>query len=287
MTTLTLMEVESRLETKLEAAGLTPVLRLDLCQFIDLPTGFFVEIVLKDGSLLPQAKKVIAELRRELEVAGLRLDDVVRATWTVSASDVESLGPARASDGGIRSTERFRAKLVAGRGSCDVTVDVSTAAQEHLKEQLGQAHLSKDALVSLVRDFLELELSSGGKSYWDPLLHRELDLSAPAVSYLFKESFEYRELRSAIHDFFDPAFVRDSMEVLLKMEAKAEEFDAALPALTRQLRSVYGRNGSPVTTSTQLYRSLNDRERERITGLYVRKAKQVPQHVRDQFPRLF
>jgi len=216
METLTPTEVESRLEAKLEASGLSQALRRDLCQFIDLPSGFFVEIVLEDGSLLPQARKVIAEFRRDLEPTGLQLDDVVRATWAVSGMDVESLGPARAADGGIRSAERFRAKLVAGRGSCDVTVDVSTAAQEHLKEQLSSSSLSRDTLLLVVRDFLELELASGGKSYWDPLLHKELDLSAAAVSYLFKESFEYRELRTAINDFFDPAFVRDSMEAYRK-----------------------------------------------------------------------
>jgi hypothetical protein len=288
MATLTPTEIESRLESKLEASGLGQALRRDLCQFIDLPSGFFVEIVLEDGTLLPRARRVISELRRELEAADLQLDDVVRATWTVAGMDVESLGAARASDGGTRSAERFRARLVAGRGSCQVTVDVSTAAQEHLKELQGQADLSQDALKLVVRDFLELELSSGGKSYWDPLLFPELDLSTSAVSYLFKESFEYRELRTAINDFFDPAFVRDSMEALAKIEAKAEEFtDKVLSALTRQLRSVHGRNGTPVTTATQLYRSLSDRERDRIRWLYERKAKQAPQHIRDQFPGLF
>jgi hypothetical protein len=77
------------------------------------------------------------------------------------------------------------------------------------------------------------------------------------------------------------------MEALQGTGAKAGDFDTALPALTRQLRSVYGRNGTPVTTATQLYRSLSDRERERIRGLYDKKAQQVPQQVREQFPDLF
>ena len=287
MATLMPTEVESLLETKLEAAGLSSARRRDLCQFIDLPGGFFAEIVLDDGSLIPRARKAVAELRRQLEAKGLRLDDVVRATWTVSGADVESVGPARASDGGLRAAERFKATLVAGRGSCQVTVDVHTAALEHLREQLGQDDLPDETLRLFVRDFLELELSSGGTSYWDPLLFPEIDLSAAAVSYMLKESFEYRELRTAINDFFDPAFLRDSLEALAKMPAKAEAFDEALPALTRQLRSVYGRNGAPVTTATQLYRSLSDHERDRIRRLYLKKAKQVPQQLRDQFPDLF
>ena len=171
-------ELNKSLSEAFKSAGLSRYLVREQCQLHEVPEGFFVEIVLSDGSKLDEAENVIASIRAEAEAQGRRLICILRAIWSVKR--VEKVGPSRGKSGGIKTSMDFRALLESGRRETEVVVEVGGHALRELRERLG----SDDELLEVAADFLRLQLSWGGAGYWDPMRYPKQILNGAAASYL-------------------------------------------------------------------------------------------------------
>ncbi len=190
---MTEIELKRIVTNRFAQAGLLPYLSERQQQCLELEDSFFVEIVLKDASKLGAAQDRIEELRTELASQNVRIESVVRALWEVK--DVEHVGAPRAESGGIKSAERFHAYLESCTVKQLVEVDLSHAAIQELKSQIEQQELKgrieqvdRQSLETLVKNFLKLQLSTGGTSYWDPIRYRHQDIGPMAILYLLHHS---------------------------------------------------------------------------------------------------
>jgi len=145
---------------------------------------FFVGIVLKDASKLAEAKRIIDETKVEQSAKGVKIDAIVRALWDVK--EVRHVGTPRAESGGLRAAERFEAEIESGNAKQLVEVDLSWGAVEELQRQIGAT--DPQSMERLVTNFLRLQLSQGGLSYWDPTRYRHQDIGPAAVMYLLHHS---------------------------------------------------------------------------------------------------
>src|SRR5579863_1768899 len=183
-------ELQKRIEVELAVAGIMPVVDRDKSQFLtDLP-DWFVEIVLADASRQADAEQIVRGISAEIRESGINLDAVVRSLWEVGR--VWFAGPARTIEGGLRAALDFRGQLQSGRRETEVRVDVTIPALVVLRQQLGKedfvsggwspqrGDVDEQDIGAAVTRFLELQLSQGGTSYWDPLLDSHLDLNEPA-----------------------------------------------------------------------------------------------------------
>jgi hypothetical protein len=184
---MTSTEVERLIREKLERDQLLQFLDEHKSQFLEFPDGLFVELVLNDGSKLIDVERICREMRESLQKQGIDLDVIVRADWTVRA--VASPGPARAESGGIRAVWGFPAKLVSGKAVIDVEVDVTQLAVQEIKRRVADGSLGsrdeKMVMRDVVTEFLKLQLSPGGESYWDPLRFPVQELNDSALHYLW------------------------------------------------------------------------------------------------------
>jgi len=186
---MTSFELGNLIKDRLGTAGLSQYLDDAREQYLEFPDGFFAEIVLKDGSKLSEAQRLVKSIEEELRKRGVELDAIVRATWEVVR--IESKGLAPLESGGFH---RFVVTLRSGNRECAVTVDVTGIALAMVLrafEEGGLREYGPDrnaALVAIVREFVRLELSYGGESYWDPTLNPDLKLNEDALSYLTMHS---------------------------------------------------------------------------------------------------
>lgn len=182
---MTSYELGSLIKDRLNAAGLTQYLDETKEQYLEFPDGFFAEVVLKEGSKLSEAQRVVKSIEEELRKQGIELDAIVRAVWEVVV--VRNVGPAPQGSNGFH---RFAATLRSGKRECEVTVDVTLPAVAGVRNAFRQGGLREygpdedSALVGIVTAFLRYELSLGGESYWDPILHPVRELNDWALSYL-------------------------------------------------------------------------------------------------------
>lgn len=186
---MTSIELEKLIKDRLGVAGLAQYLDEGKEQYLEFPDGFFVEIVLKDGSRLPEAQRIVKGIAEELRKQGVELHAIVRAIWEVVG--VQSAGMAPPGSGGFH---RFIATLQSGGRECTVTVEVTGLALAEILNAFRAGSLrecgsdEQTALSGIVREFARLELSHGGESYWDPTLDHELILNENALSYLMIHS---------------------------------------------------------------------------------------------------
>lgn len=171
-------ELAKLIAEKFKAAGLLQYLIREKEQLFEVPEGFFVEIVLSDGSKLDEAENLTASVRAEVEAQGSHLISILRAIWSVKK--IERDGPSRDKSGGIKSSVDFRAVLESGMRETEVAVEVGRSALKELRERLG----SDDKVLEAVADFLRLQLSWGGAGYWDPVRYPRQTLNEAAVLYL-------------------------------------------------------------------------------------------------------
>jgi hypothetical protein len=84
--------------------------------------------------------------------------------------------------GGVLSLPilRFKVTLESGSTQTDVWVDVTPGGYAQLK-QAGQP--DEESLKKVVRDFVAIQLSVGGTSYWDPIRYPRQELNEAAVLY--------------------------------------------------------------------------------------------------------
>jgi hypothetical protein len=171
-------ELSKGLADKFKSTGLSRYVVRDKSQLFEVPEGFFVEIVLSDGSKLPEAENLIASIRAEVEAQGTQLISILRAIWSVKR--VEKIGPSRGNSGGIKASVDFRATLESGSRATEVGVEVGGRALKELRQRLG----SDDQVPEAVADFLRLQLSWGGAGYWNPIHYPRQVLNEAAVAYL-------------------------------------------------------------------------------------------------------
>ena len=180
---MTSFELGNLVKERLGAGGLAQYVDDAREQYAEFPDGFFAEVVLKDGSKLSEAKRIVKRLEEELRKQGIELDAIVRATWQVVAVDGGGLLPPQ-------SGRRFEVTIRSGITNSNVVVNVPPMVWATVKayfDRGGLRELGEDmetVLRRLVAEFVRLELSYGGESYWDPILHPELILNEHALQYL-------------------------------------------------------------------------------------------------------
>jgi hypothetical protein len=178
-------EVDRIVKAGLASNGILAVVDRDKSQLLEFPEEYFVEIVLSDGSKLDEAERILQKIQSDLGDREVRLDSIVRATWRVRDAQrafdagwiVDSSRP-----GGVLSLPilRFKVTLESGSRQTDVWVDVTPGGYEQLKHA-GQA--DERSLKKAVADFVAIQLSVGGTSYWDPIRYPRQELNEAAALY--------------------------------------------------------------------------------------------------------
>lgn len=184
---MTSTELERLIREKLEAAGLLPLLDEYKSQFLEFPDGLFAELVLNDGSRLVDVERLARELRDSLKRQMVDLDVIVRPIWTVKA--VGDPSPARGASGGVRAALVVPVVLTSGNSTREVEVDVGLLAVDEIKRRIaGKGLDEKDAVKEVVREFIVMQLSLGGESYWNPDPQHREEVSEGALLYLFRHT---------------------------------------------------------------------------------------------------
>jgi hypothetical protein len=263
----------------------------------------FVEVVLNDGAALQDVERLLRGIAEELKLQGVKLDVIVRARWKVLG--VNYVGPSRTADGGLRAALEFRAQLKSGSQEWQVTVDVTWAAVELLEGRFGlkkssveesdeveRRRLAGEMVNRVVRSFLEFQLAAGGTSYWDPVLHSQLELNEPAMSFILGQSTAFEELRQAVADALEPPVLESFVKGLSVSRIRIREFDAILPELSSMLGGAYRRGGTFSTSADELYKRLDRTEQELLKKYFNTKVAQLKKdpkcsELRKQFPRVF
>jgi len=182
---MTSSELEKLIKDRLSDAGLAAFLDDRTEQYLEFPDGFFAEVVLKDGSKLAEAQRVVKSVTEDLAKRGIDLHVIVRAIWEVVA--VESAGV-------VSGVHRSRVTLRSGSRECTINVNVTGLALAGILSAFREGNLREygsdhnTVLAGIVTKFVRLELSYGGEGSWDPLLRPELELNEWALQYLTSPS---------------------------------------------------------------------------------------------------
>lgn len=172
---MTAEEFEKAARDRFQAAGLTPDFDADESQFLELPDGLFVEIVVRDGTKLQEVRRIVGELSSKV---GEKVDAIVRAEW-----ELENVGdpqPAYAVGGGLRAAEIYPVILKAGAARQQVWVEVTLLAKMSLRDNgIEGAEVKK-----VVDEFVKEQLQLGGASYWDPIQFPQLEITGGMVPFM-------------------------------------------------------------------------------------------------------
>jgi len=283
-------ELETVLMDRLKSAGLVAVLNEEKSQFLDLSDGFFAEIVLNDGSKLAATDQIVRNVKEELKEKGVQLDSVVRAVWSVKG--IQFIGPARGVSGGLKAALEFEAILESGSRECSVSVEVSLAALNKLREKFAlservgspawvrEGDVHEETLKKLVREFLDFQLSSGGTSYWDTIRFPKLELKETAVSYLMQDSKGFKQLQAAIDDFLGNYAMEYSLRDLASRNVRIRDFERVLPDLSSHFGGAYKRGDQFATSAVTLYQALGNLERKRLQQYYFQKVAEIPEQLK-------
>jgi len=298
---MTSVQVEDLVERQLRDAGLFRFVSREHSQFLDLGDEMFVEVVLNDGTPLDDVEKIVRRTAQEAKAQGVRLDSVVRALWEVD--DVRYLGPSRSSNGGLRAAYEFEVTLKSGTRHQRVTVDASWSAVEFLRQKLGlgkfvsgsddaleKGHLSDELVGERVRSFVEHELSSGGTSYWDPILYQRRELNDAAMLFLVGQSTTFYELWQAVTDAFDPAVVESFLKSVEIAGGSLREFHTVLPEFSNMLGGAYQRGSKFSTSATDLFERMDRPEQELLKKYFfgrVERLKSESPELVGRFPQIF
>jgi len=182
---MTSSELENLIRAKLRESGLLEVLDEFKSQFLEFPEGFFVELVLADGAKLVDVERIGREVRESLRKQNVDVDVIVRAIWTVKAvGDPQT--PVDLSGNPVLGRWRVPVTLSSGGLARQVEVDVLYTVVLDLKNKIaGKGWSETSAVKEVVKGFIEMELSLGGESYWDPIRDPKREINGSALSYLF------------------------------------------------------------------------------------------------------
>jgi hypothetical protein len=290
-------ELETVVRNKLGSVGLSAALNEEKSQFLDVSGGFFAEVVLDDASRLPAAEQIVRSVQEELKAKGVEIDVIVRAVWKVKT--INFIGPARSVSGGLKAALEFEAVLESGSRTCTVNVEVTLAALNKLREKLAlsdkvgfpgwakDGDVDEETLGKVVKEFLDFQLSSGGTSYWDPILFPKLELKEAIVSYLMPDSKGFKQLRAAIDSYLGDHAKESSLRDLASRDVRIRDFERILPDLSSHLGGAFGPGEKLPTNALSLYQGLGPVERERLKQHYLQKVGLIPENLRQKYTRIF
>ena len=166
-------DLQAQLEGRLSQAGLLPYLDKGESRFLDLEDDFFVELVARDSTKLPEFGRIAEAVKSE----NPKVKTLVRAHW-----EIEDVGqPAQAYDtpgtGAPRMAVLYPVDLRSGRGAKRIWVEVTTLAS------MAFGHRKLDEK-DIVREFVTEQLSKGGASYWDPEGFPRLEINGDMAEYI-------------------------------------------------------------------------------------------------------
>lgn len=178
-------ELNRLIMTRLNEAGVGHHLVKEKTALLAFPEEDYAEIVLDDAGKIPAANETLSKVAAQLKRENQRLDYIVRALWEVEevrfAPDHKPEAIPDLMNQGIFSL-RFLATLRSGQQVKEIGVELTPSAYEELR-RLGQP-TNENSLKDLVRNFLKLQLSFGGESYWDPIRYPGQQLNDGAVLHL-------------------------------------------------------------------------------------------------------
>ncbi len=168
-----------------------PYLVDERSQFLDFPSGYFVELVVKDGAKLPEFRRAIDEVRAELPE---KLDVVIRAMWEMS-----SVGdPVQAyskKTGTPRMAMQYPVDLKSGSVTKRVWVEVTYLADKMFEERGAK---NTEDVKEIVEEFVISQLKKGGASYWDPEQSPVLEINSNTASFIVSGALPGWSNRSAV-----------------------------------------------------------------------------------------
>ncbi|HTW56919.1 MAG TPA: hypothetical protein VMD99_02185 [Terriglobales bacterium] len=275
--------LQKQIENDLAQAGIMPLVDRDKSQFLtDLP-DWFAEIVLTDATRQADAEQILNQISAGLHKSGTNLEVVVRSLWDVAK--VWYAGPARTKEGGLRTALDFRAQLRSGERVVEARVDVTIAALMVLRQHLGKEDIAavgwspqkgdvdEQDISAAVTRYLEIQVSQGGTSYWDPLLESHLDLNEAAMSYVLGYSTALQELRTAINDAFSEPVLPSFVGGLSASKVSMADFERVLPDLSNLLGGAYKRGQRFSVSARELFDSLTRGEQELLRRYFLVRAR--------------
>jgi hypothetical protein len=165
-------DIQAQLEGRLDQAGLLSYLDKEESRFVDLEDDFFVELVARDSTKLPEFGRIVEEIKS----GNPRVKTLVRAHWEIV--DVGRPEPVYDPKTGTpRTVASYPVDLKSGQGTKQIWVEVSTLASMVFKAGGFDVR-------SIVRDFVAEQLSKGGASYWDPERFPQLEINANMAEYI-------------------------------------------------------------------------------------------------------
>jgi hypothetical protein len=305
--TITMIEekVRNAIINMLQSRKLTPFWVSRSSQFLDVGGGVFVELVVNEGSKLQEFEEVVAAVKAECK--GLEIESIVRAVWVVES--VRYIGLASnlglASNHGIPLSadtlaDTFEAILNSGSRKTGVRIDVTWDAFERLKEELRRESraISDANLVEItkekVNDFLVLQLSLGGTSYWDPLRYRDRVLNGPTMAYVALHSAAYRQLESAINYTLDQSednvLLPDLLRTLSNAAVSIHNAEDALQFLPAEAFGGAYMGGEVLENASGAYQKLSRDEKVLIKTHFqsrVEELEQLQPAIVATFPKAF
>lgn len=168
---------EAQIRKKLEAEGLLPYLVEERSQFLDFPGRYFVELVVRDGSKLPDFRRAVEELRAEVPE---KLDVIVRALWEII--DVGDPIQAYSMETGTpRTAMQYPVDLKSGNSTKRIGVEVTYLADKVFEER-GAKRI--EDVKKIVEEFVASQLKIGGAGYWDPERDPVLKINSNTANYI-------------------------------------------------------------------------------------------------------
>ncbi len=306
---MTEADLQQCVKDSLRAAGLLQYLDEDESQFLEFPDGWFAEIVIKDGSKLPEVETILRRLKADLQrKQAIELDEIVRPVWGVAK--IERIGPS-VSFPGLEPAVRFAVTLRSGGLSCAVVVDVTEAALGMMRERVSQTKAPQDAaLEEVVGEFVKLQVSHGGTNYWDPRKDPRLELNAAAFMYLMGHRDALRRLKGEIKVIFGARSeneilglgstspgqadsrrdqIRAFAQSLEFAGVRIEDFDNALLYLPAPGGAFQPGQRLP-TSNRELYETLFDEEKQELRSHYLLRVHEAMEDYPDlkkEFPKVF
>jgi hypothetical protein len=247
------------------------------------PEGVLVEVVLRDASVLEQARRVVDSVESELEGEGISLLPSIRALWEVEkVQRIEVPNPPGAPPDLVGAL--FRTTLRSGDRCQEVWVAVTPSAQQVLRPLT----TNDEAWGDLVSAFLQHRLSVGGAGHWDPMREPRQELDENAARYLRWRPYE--ALKSSIDDIFAVGnLVASFVKSMAQGRRDIHDFRAALTDLPPP-GYAYARGDRLVTNNYELYDMLLESEKQQLQLYYlsqVAKAEKDFPQLKDQFPMVF
>ncbi len=305
---MTVTDLEQSVKGSLRQAGLLQYLDEERTQFLEFPDGWFAEIVVKDGSKLPEVERVVQRYKEHLRRnEACELDEIVRPVWNVKA--IERVSGPSVSFPGLEPGVRFSVVLQSGSLTCTVTVDVTEGALSLIREKLRDTKAPEDAAVrEIVNAFMNLWLSQGGTSYWDPRKDSRLELNGAAFMYMMGHRDAFKRLQRAIDSVFGGRTedqilgmgrgpqsgrrkekIRAFAQNLESAGTKVRDFDNALLYLPGP-GGPFRRSEKLPTSNRELYVTLFDEEKADLRNYYLKQADAAEEdypEFKDEFPKVF